>query len=127
MNITTYAAAHIDGELDFKSIKIGVTETPEQAPAVFFQMIAGVQRHPVYAINHEAIEVYSFSEAARKNGQGTIEINLIANLVSGSHLTCPLAAKITWHTSRKIRTQAESMMSGLKWPSQKILKFPGKD
>jgi len=144
MNTTAYASAHIDGALDCGSLKVGILETPEKIPVVFFQVIAGVQRHPVWAIERLATQVYCYSQAAQSNGQSCIEINLTANLVSGNRMTCPIAAKIIWHTSSRIRAQAESMVAEMagngkdhghgrdrswasRWPSRETLKIPVTD
>ncbi len=111
---------------------------------VFFQVIAGVQRHPAWAIERLATQVFCYSKVAQNNGQASIEINLTANLVSGSRMTCPIAAKIIWHTSSKIRAQAEFMIAAMagngkysshshgrswtdQWPSRETMKIPVTD
>jgi hypothetical protein len=144
MNTTAYASAHIDGELDCASLKVGILESPDKTPVVFFHVIAGVQRHPVWAIDHLAVQIYSYCQAAQHNGLHSIEINLTANLVSGNRMTCPIAAKIIWHTSGRIRGQAEAILSAMNvnahgngrsrgqtwsanWPSRETMKIPQTD
>jgi|WetSurMetagenome_2_1015567.scaffolds.fasta_scaffold86492_2 hypothetical protein len=138
MNTTAYASAHIDGELDCESLKVGVLATPEKTPVAFFLVIAGVQKHPVWAIGSLATYVYSYSQAARKAGQNFIEVNVTANLVSGNRMTCTVASKINWHTSSKIRTQAETTSAAMggnnhghsrsaQWPFQESMKIPVTD
>ncbi len=141
MYMTPYALAHIDGELDCATIKTGIFETWGKRPTAFFQVIAGLQRHPVWAMDRLAAEVYCYSQAATKNGLTRIEINVIADLVSGNWTTCPLASRIIWHTSSKVRTQAEAMVTTMigkekdighgrscpwvdRWPAQESMKMP---
>ena len=134
-----YASARIDGVLDCKTMKIGILKTPPQStPVVAFQVLAGLQRHPVWAIDRLAAVVYCYCQAVRKhaessNGSQLIELNLSANLVSGSEAVCIIASSIHWHTSKEIRDQAEAMIAAMtcstsrwtdRWPFKDAMQMP---
>ena len=135
MNNTSiaYASARLDGVLDCETLKVGILKTPPQlTPVATFYVIAGLQRHPVWALDRLAAVVYCYCLAARNYCQ-TIEINLTANLVSGSDVVCVVAAKINWHTSKEIRTRAETMIASMtcasshwadQWPFKDTLQMP---
>jgi hypothetical protein len=62
-----------------------------------------------------------------------IELNLSANLVSGSEAVCIIASSIHWHTSKVIRGQAEAMISAMtctssrwtdRWPFKDAMQMP---
>ena len=134
-----YASARIDGVLDCKTMKIGILKTPPQStPVVAFQVLAGLQRHPVWAIDRLAAVVYCYCQAVRKhaeagNGSQLIELNLSANLVSGTEAVCIIASRIHWHTSKEIRDQAEAMIAAMtcsnscwtdRWPFKDAMQMP---
>jgi hypothetical protein len=135
MNTFTYASAHIDGVLDCRSLKVGILETPQPTPVAFFQVIAGVQRHPVWAIDCMAAFVYCYCHAADDHDQGVIELNLTGNLISGEQTACVVVSNILWHTSKHIRSQAETMAASMinkgkgrswadHWPSHEAMQMP---
>jgi hypothetical protein len=124
-----YASARIDGVLDCKTMKIGILKTlPQATPVVAFHVLAGLQRHPVWALDRLAAVVYCYCLAVRKHAESSgggqlIELNLCANLVSGSEAVCIIASSINWHTSKEIRDQAEGMIArmtgtGVRWAKQ---------
>ena len=134
-----YASARIDGVLDCKTMKIGILKTPPQStPVVAFQVLAGLQRHPVWAIDRLAAVVYCYYQAVRKHAESSdgsqlIELNLSANLVSGSESVCIIASSIHWHTSKEIRDQAEMMIATMtcsnshwtdRWPFKDAMQMP---
>ena len=134
-----YASARIDGVLDCKTMKIGILKTPPQStPVVSFQVRAGLQRHPVWAIDRLAAVVYCYCQAVRKHAESSkgsqlIELNLSANLVSGSESVCIIASSIHWHTSKEIRDQAEMMIATMtcsnshwtdRWPFKDAMQMP---
>ena len=134
-----YASARIDGVLDCKTMKIGILKTPPQStPVVAFQVLAGLQRHPVWAIDRLAAVVYCYCQAVRKHAESShgsqlIELNLSANLVSGSEAVCIIASSIHWHTSKEIRDQAEAMIAAMtcsnsrwtdRWPFKDAMQMP---
>ena len=120
-------------------MKIGILKTPPQStPVVAFQVLAGLQRHPVWAIDRLAAVVYCYCQAVRKhaesgNNSQLIELNLSANLVSGSEAVCIIASSIHWHTSKEIRDQAEGMIAAMtcassrwtdRWPFKDAMQMP---
>ena len=134
-----YASARIDGVLDCKTMKIGILKTPPQStPVVAFQVLAGLQRHPVWALDRLAAVVYCYCLAVRKHAESSgssqlIELNLSANLVSGSEAVCIIASSIHWHTSKEIRDQAEGMIAAMtcsnsrwtdRWPFKDAMQMP---
>jgi len=134
-----YASARIDGVLDCKTMKIGILKTPPQStPVVAFQVLAGLQRHPVWAIDRLAAVVYCYCQAVRKHAESShgsqlIELNLSANLVSGTEAVCIIASSIHWHTSKEIRDQAEAMIAAMtcsnsrwtdRWPFKDAMQMP---
>ena len=126
MNLSTvYAAAHIDGTLDCQTMKVGILQAPLQpTPVAFFRVVAGLQRHPVWAIDRLAVVVYCYYQSALNYNQPAIEINLTGNLVSGTEAVCVIASKITWHTSREIRHWAEAKVSAMCEGSQWVNRWP---
>ena len=131
---TAYASARLDGALDCETLKIGILKTPPQStPVVTFHILAGLQRHPVWALDRLAAIVYCYCMTARKHEQLIIEVNLTANLVSGSETVCIIASNIHWHTSKEIRNQAEGMAAAMaclgprwvdQWPSKDAMQMP---
>ena len=134
-----YASARIDGVLDCKTMKIGILKTPPQStPVVAFQVLAGLQRHPVWAIDRLAAVVYCYCQAVRKHAESShgsqlIELNLSANLVRGTEAVCIIASSIHWHTSKEIRDQAEAMIASMtcsnsrwtdRWPFKDAMQMP---
>ena len=120
---TAYASARIDGILECHTLRVGILQAPVQlTPVVSFYVQAGLQRHPVWALDRLAAVVYCYCQMAKEKLDDTIEINLSANLISGSEAICMVASKITWHTSRDVRLRAERMIAemtcnGVRWSS----------
>jgi hypothetical protein len=134
-NTASYASARLDGVLDCRSMSIGILNTPDQStPVVSFVVIAGAQRHPVWALDRLAAVVYCYCLAANSREEQKIELNVSANLVSGASVNCVVASSIHWHTSKLIRDMAENMIADLtsdgsrswskRWPSTDIMQLP---
>ena len=142
MNTNTsiaYASARIDGVLDCNTLKVGILKTSAQAtPAASFLVTAGLQRHPVWALDRLAVVVYCYCLAVKEHHPsedgGVIEVNLAASLISGAEAVCMVAGTINWHTSKEIRNQAEAMIEAMsndgsaqtpeRWPFKGILQLP---
>jgi hypothetical protein len=76
--------------------------------------------------------------AVRKHAESSaggqlIELNLSANLVSGSEAVCIIASSIQWHTSKEIRGHAEAMIAAMtcssprwtdRWPFKDAMQMP---
>jgi len=137
MITNVYASVHIDGVLDRGSLKVGVLdERPSHdappTPVVFFRVVTGLQRHPVWAIGSIAAKVYCYCQAAGEQEQDEIEVSLTGNLVSGDKAVCVVAANIVWHTSKLVRSLAETRISAMmasgcgpswldQWPSHEAI------
>ncbi len=125
-----YASARIDGVLDFDAVRFGILDTPGQpTPVVNFFVVAGPQRHPVWALDRLAAVVYCYCKAVGEpdGKNGHIELNLTGNLVSGMDTSCVVASSINWHTSAEIRRRAEGLIEDMSgWPFQESLQIPVK-
>lgn len=133
---TVYASARIDGMLDCTTLKVGLlqTQTLPPVPVAKFYVIAGVQRHPVWVIDRLAAVVYCYCQAAKQNTAGRdpedklgIEVNLSANLVSGTEVICIVASNNNWHTSGKIQGAAEALIDDTVGDSHSKGYWPFKD
>lgn len=137
---TAYASARIDGVLDCLTLKVGLLETlSQQTPVVTFHVLAGLQRHPVWAVERLAAVVYCYCQAAKNNmpirnadDELGIEVNLSANLISGTEAICMVASSINWHTSARVRGAAEAMIDEMVgnsqsngyWPFKNAMRMP---
>ena len=136
---TTYASARIDGVLDCSTLKVGVLKTSPQAnPVVTFHVIAGIQRHPVWALDRLAAIVFCYVQAVKQHNaelhrdDGVVEVTLSGNLVSGVESVCVVAQSINWHTSSTIRNRAEAMVAEITgggsrsplWPFTEPMQLP---
>ncbi len=130
-----YATSHIDGGLDCSSLAIGVLKSAPNIPMVKAIVIAGKQKHPVWALGRLALVIYCFAATARKYYPKYLEpvqLNITGTLVSNESLSCVVAQSVVWHTSDAIRSEAERMISELAngsrltehWPSKLEMIFP---
>lgn len=139
---TAYASARIDGVLDCTTLKVGILQTliSSPVPVARFYVIAGAQRHPIWVIDRLAVVVYCYCQAAKDNipvrnddVELGIEVNLSANLISGTEAVCMVASSINWHTSGKVRGAAEAMIDEMmgnsvrsknSWPFRDAMQLP---
>lgn len=130
-----YASSHIDGGLDCSSLEIGLLRTHPEAPITKVMVIAGLQVHPIWAINRLAVVIYCYVISARKHypkGPIPIQVNLRGSLVSNQDSTCIIADSICWHTSEPIRAYAEKCIADLtssrsltdNWPGSEEMNLP---
>lgn len=131
----TYASSHIDGGLDCSNLSIGVLKNVPGSPVVRARVLAGQQSHPVWALDRLAVTIFSFVQSARlhyPNGPQPIQVNLRSALFSDANTSCIVAESIVWHTSERIRRDAEQLMRSLEaganlpvfWPSSAELTIP---
>jgi hypothetical protein len=131
---TAYASARLDGVLDYMTLKIGLlTKTPQPTPVIAFYVLAGLQRHPIWALDRMAAVVFCYCVTAKQVDQ-PMEVSVTANLVSGSETICAIASNISWHTSKEIRNKAENMIARMtgsgarwaeqQWPFRDVLQMP---
>ena len=64
---TAYASARLDGVLDYMTLKIGLlTKTPQPTPVIAFYVLAGLQRHPIWALDRMAAVVFCYCVTAKQ-------------------------------------------------------------
>ncbi len=124
-----YAVARFDGFLVFSDIQVGMVKTGiTRSPAVKFGVVAGHQRHPVYALDHLALIVYSYCLAARemKLDKAQLQVSITASWISTEQYSNLIAVNIEWHTAMSMRPVSQRMLAGLdgRWPVNEIT-FPG--
>lgn len=131
----TYASSYIDGGLDCSNLSIGVLKNVPGTPVVRARVLAGQQSHPVWALDRLALTIYCYVESAKyhyPNGAQPIQINLRSALISDASTSCIVAESIVWHTSERIRHDADLLMSSLVsstsltafWPSTTEMVLP---
>jgi len=112
-------------------------KTPISAsPVVNFKVHAGVQLHPVWALDRLAVVIYCYCDKAREIGhvcgEDIIQLNLMGNLVSNEATSIVVATSAHWHTSKEVREAAEVMIAELtgksgrfsaRWPQEELV-FP---
>src|SRR5512138_110810 len=123
---TAYAVAHLDGVLLFQGIRAGLMTTGlTKSPIVCFKVLAGVQAHPVWALDDLAIEIYSCCQAAKEEGVSDthLQVSVTASWVSTENFSNMIASDIEWHiASSTLRTKAERTIARLRkngkdgWP-----------
>ena len=117
--MTTYASARLDGIFVCGTLQAGILRNTN-SPVVCFTVQAGVQTHPVWALDRLAFVVYSYCQASREN---PVEVNLEGTLVSDDSVSIVVANRVQWHTSRRVRTNAERLISEMtldRWPVTKL-------
>lgn len=126
--MTTYASFHLDGSLTCRSLQAGILALPAlPTPVVQFQVLAGLQSHPVWAFDRLAVVVYAYCQAAASL-QAEVQVNVAGTLVSGQLLSLILAKSIEWHTSRQVRVLGERTIAELTadgplpavWPQNRL-------
>ena len=134
----TYANSHIDGGLDCSSLSIGVLKSMPDSPIVKAMVIAGRQAHPIWALDRLALVIYGYVEAAKyhhPSGPLPIQVNVRVSLISDHSTSCVVAESIYWHTSERIRVDAERIITKLvsgagltaHWPAKTKMELPIED
>ena len=114
--MSTYASVRFDGSISCMTVRAGIIRTPGgSSPVVAFQVSAGIQTHPVWALDRLALVIFCYCKAAREGsiaGTGElIQVNVEGTLVSNDHTSVAVANSIHWHTSKRVRELAENMIS----------------
>lgn len=124
-----YAVARFDGALVFASVRAGLIATGvAKSPIVQFDVLAGVQTHPIWALDALAVKVYSYALAAKnlKLSQTQVQVSVTASWVSTSEFSNLIATYIEWHVSPSIRNSMDHLMLETKkgqataWPSTEM-------
>jgi len=133
--MSTYASVRFDGSISCMTIRAGIIKTPVgSSPVVAFQVSAGIQTHPVWALDRLALVIFCYCRSARQGSEtGTgelIQVNVEGTLVSNDLSSVAVANSIHWHTSKHVRDLAERMIAEMsngalarQWP-QISLKLP---
>lgn len=125
----TYAISHLDGGLDCSSLSIGVLTSMPDSPIVKAMVIAGRQAHPIWALDRLALVIFSYVEAAKyhhPSGPLPIQVNVRGSFISDASTSCIVAEAIYWHTSERIRVDAERIISKLVSSAKLTTHWPAK-
>jgi len=96
-----------------------------KSPIVYFKVLAGVQSHPVWALDDLAIEIYSYCQAAKEEGVSDthLQVSVTGSWVSTESFSNIIASDVEWHiASSKLRTKVEHVIAEMKrsrkdlWP-----------
>lgn len=127
MTVTTYAVAHLDGAVVANSVQVGVL-FPSSSPVARVTVVAGGQRHPVWAVDRVAVVFYAYCRAAKQHEYLSLQVNITGVLVSDERASSILARSVNWHTSAIVRADAEReiavLSNGAPWPSECLLVPP---
>ena len=131
----TYAISNIDGGLDCSSLSIGILKTMSDSPIVKVMVIAGLQAHPVWAIDRLAVVIYCYVQSAKYHYPRNllpIQVNVRGSFISNDRTSCIVADSVAWHTSETIRMDAERLIFNLtsgkhltnQWPTKTEMTLP---
>ena len=105
--MTTYVSARLDGTFMCGTLQAGVLRNTS-SPVVCFTVEAGIQTHPIWALDRLAIVAYAYCLASKDN---PVDVSLEGTLMSNDSISVVLAQRIQWHTSRKVRITADQLVS----------------
>ncbi len=121
-----YAVAHLDGVLLYRCVRAGLMTTGlTKSPIVYFKVLAGVQSHPVWALDDLALEIYSCCQAAKEEGVSDthLQVSVTGSWVSAENFSNIVASDVEWHiASSNLRKKAERAIAEMKtrgrdrWP-----------
>jgi len=127
---TAYAVTHLDGSLLYSSVRAGLMTTGlTTSPIVHFKVLAGVQSHPVWALDDLAVQIYSYSQAANKAGVSDthLQVSVTGSWVSAENFSNIIANYVEWHIpSSQLRGAAEKLYSEMRrsrsnsWPASPL-------
>lgn len=124
--MTGYAVIHLDGMV-LCDVQIGVLLV-SSSPVAKFLIVAGGQRHPLWALGRAAVTVYAYCKSARAHGYEAVQANITGVLLSNENVSSVLARSITWHTSAVVRADAEreiaALLNGTSWPGVRGMTLP---
>ena len=88
-----------------------------RSPIVYFKVLAGVQAHPVWALDDLAIEIYSCCQAAKEAGVSDthLQVSVTGSWVSTENFSNIIASDVEWHiASSNLRTKAERAIAEMR-------------
>ncbi len=128
---TAYAVAHLDGVLLYREIRAGLMPTGlTKSPIVYFKVLAGVQSHPVWALDDLAVEIYLCCQAAKEEGVSDthLQVSVTGSWVSAENFSNIIASDIEWHiASSKLRAKVERAVAEMRrkerdsWPLDPLI------
>jgi len=132
--MSAYASARLDGLFICRALQAGILRGAS-SPVVCFTVAAGVQEHPVWALDRLAIVVYAYCRASEGS---PVEICLEGRLVSNESISVVVANRVQWHTSRRARISAERLIAEMMlrgklptdWPRERMtlpVSYPGSE
>ena len=119
MNIaqySPYAIARFDGVLMFDSIQAGVmTIGLTKSPILRFRVLAGVQSHPIWAVDRLALTIYSYCDVAKDMGlaKTALQVSITASWVSTEQFSNLIATHVEWHTASNVRAAAQRILTDM--------------
>ena len=123
---------YVAGKLDVASAQYGIMGASQETAVTFFRLVAGIQSHPVRAMDRLAYEVYSYCRAAESLQEPLIDVAVKYTLVSGFESSLIMANSIHWFASPELRHQAkiklgemaEAGRKGIRWPWKQVITLP---
>ncbi len=119
---TAYAVAHLDGALLYHGIRAGLMTTGlTKSPIVSFKVLAGVQSHPVWALDDLALEIYTYCQAAKEEGVSDthLQVSVKGSWVSAENFSNIIASDIEWHiASSHLRKKVERVIAEMRTSSR---------
>ncbi len=104
---SAYDFGYVTGQLDVANATFGLMGGTPKTAVAFFRLTAGIQSHPVRAIERLAFVVYCYYKTAKDLQEPFIDVAVKYTLVSGSESSLIMAKAINWYTSPEIRHKAE--------------------
>lgn len=121
---TVYAVAHLDGALLYNCMRAGLMTTGlTKSPIVYFKVLAGVQSHPVWALDDLAVEIYAYCQSAKEEGVSDthLQVSVTGSWVSTETFSNIIASDIEWHiASSKLRTKVERQIADMRRSGKKL-------
>lgn len=129
-----YSSAHFDGFLVFGNVEAGwTTASPDRSPIVRFDVLTGIQSHPIYALDKLAVTIYSYCKVARilEVGDTQLQASFTCSWVSTKYYSNLIATHVEWHVSPRLRVAANQLAKDMEsrkpswtWPDTEIV-LPG--
>jgi hypothetical protein len=115
----TYIGVYIDGMMNCTNPKLGLLKTMPDTTLILAYVVAGSQRHPVWALDRLAVEIHAYTQSAIKHGCDALQVNVHGTLASDSVSSRVILNSVTWHTSKSIHEEARRMIGEISkapWP-----------
>jgi hypothetical protein len=130
--MSKYASVNISGTILPDSCDVGIFPTLNiPTPVCRVRVIAGLQTHPVWAIDNQALLIYSWALHAQHQGIQKFEAVLSATLISDDDVSLVVVDQSTFYNFSCVREDAIRTYTELKkdnkwlnfWP-QEVMTMP---